>query len=221
MQLGNYTISLYPKKPDNLFKRDDYGKALENILRAAQEDYKQITYERRARQQFILRTYLWLSTLILGVQIPIFSHVKISSVGFKVVPWDIQITPFFYFWAAVAIFASLASFVLGVDTMRGRGETLVPYQPYKKLLDLAYKSASNTPENSSSDKEAWCIEMIKSLTAAINNERLQASKVGKKLRGISYAILISVLFTMLALMPTFKIDIQNGLPTEEVNKNAR
>lgn len=50
-----------------VFDAGAYRDSLAALLKAAQDEYKQITYDRRAMQHSILRNYLWLSTILFSV----------------------------------------------------------------------------------------------------------------------------------------------------------
>lgn len=179
------------------FPADEYNKMLDLILKAAQDEYKQITYDTPANQRVILRNYQWLATVILAVQGALFGHVITGREGFWPFPWQVMPTVMFYVWAVFAVLCCLTVFTLGLDTLRGRGITLFPYQrTYSDLLVIAYNEARK-------QESLGCLRatMVRDLEAAISNQRKKAKPVGPRLRIMSWGLLLALLCTVFAVIP--------------------
>lgn len=179
------------------FPTDEYNKMLDLILKSAQDEYKQITYDAPANQRLILRNYQWLATVILAAQGALFGHVVNDQQGFWPLPWQVTPTPIFFVWAISAVLCCFIVFILGLDTLRGRGITLFPCQrTYSELLVIAYDEARKK-------NKPGCLRstMVRDLEIAINNQREKAKPVGPRLRKMSWGLLFALLFTVLALIP--------------------
>lgn len=177
----------------------DYGNYLSNLdllLKAAQEDYKQITYDRRNLQHSILRNYLWLATAIVSAQITYFINMT-SEKPFA--PWLVQPSICFYFFIIVALALSGIAFAYGIDTMRGRVGVCFPYEyAYNHMTDMAHKEASSQLASGS-----LRVYMIQTLEIAINHQREIARETGEKLRHLCRLLLFSLLFMLVSILGTF------------------
>lgn len=179
-----------PKPPK--FDHANYKECLTTLLKAAQDEYKAITYDRRAIQHSILRNYLWLSTIMFSVECTGIFQV----VGNKGTPWPMHPGTLFWILAGLSLIFSLACFCFGVDTMRGRGGVLFPYRPqFESLIDDAHQEASRRVSFGQ-----LYVEMILDLERAINQHRATAMTVGKKLRCISWGLLFSLACAVLAML---------------------
>lgn len=179
-----------PKPPK--FDHANYKECLTTLLKAAQDEYKAITYDRRAIQHSILRNYLWLSTIMFSVECTGIFQV----VGNKGTPWPMHPGTLFWILAGLSLISSLACFCFGVDTMRGRGVVLFPYQvPFESLMSMAHQEASrDLPVG------RLYMSMIRDLEKGINQHRAIATTVGKKLRYISWGLLFSLACAVLAVL---------------------
>lgn len=179
------------------FPVEEYNKMLDLVLKAAQDEYKQITYDTPANQRVILRNYQWLATVILAAQGALLSHVITGQQGFWPLPWQVTPTVMFYVWAVCAVLCCLIVFTLGLDTLRGRGITLFPYQrTYSDLLVIAHNEARK-------QEVPGCLRatMVRDLENAINNQRKKVKPVGPRLRIMSWGLLLALLFTIFSVIP--------------------
>lgn len=176
------------------FKNANYIGSLDIILKAAQDEYKQITFDRHTAQHAILRNYLWLSTLIISVEGAIF----LGIIGGKNLPWLMESGIFFIIFSIISMLFSVIAFLLGIDTMRGRGETFHPYQmPYEDLVGVAYQEAAANKADG-----FLRITMIRHLENAISHHSRACTIIGEKLRILSRLLLASTGFSILALLMT-------------------
>ena len=184
---------------DKAFDEEAYRKLLENVLKAAQEEYKQV-YSLPGEQRVILRNYQWLATVIVAAQGAMFGHI-VTGQGFWPFPWHTVPTFMFYVWAVLAVVCSLAVFVLGLDTLRGRKETAFPYKrTYMDLLTIAHDEVRTARGVGS-----LYATMVQDLQAAIDHQKEKARPTGPKLRKMSWTLLLSLLFTFLALLPNITL----------------
>lgn len=174
------------------FDFGNYKEFLATLLKAAQDEYKVVTYDRRTMQHAILRNYLWLSTIMFSVECTGIYQV----VGNTGVPWPMYPSALFWILAGLSVTSSLACFCYGIDTMRGRGTVAFPYQvPFESLMDMAHQEASRTLPYG-----RLYLAMIRDLEKGINQNRATATKVGKKLRYISWGLLLSLASAVLAVL---------------------
>lgn len=185
------------------FKKTDYRVSLDIILKAAQDEYKQITYDRHNAQHAILRNYLWLATLLISVEGAIFLNI----IRGENLPWVMEPGVFFIFFSTTSMLFSVAAFLLGIDTMRGRGLTFRTQQiHYKDLIQMAYDNA----EVQTNDEKVR-ITMITHLENAISHHIEVCTKIGLKLRALSIFLLISVtscIFSLLGATPKITLPIE-------------
>lgn len=189
------------EEEENAFSSAEYDKMLDLILKAAQDEYKQVAYDLPNFQKVGLRNYLWLSTVILAAECVLFARVVNPEQGFWLFPWEVTAGGFFYWWATLALLCGVVVFVGGLDTMRGRGFSLCPVgRPYGEFMQMAYEEALGKR-----DQAEFRVNMINDLELAINDYRTKANSVGLKLRKMSYALLLSLLFTVFALLPNIPL----------------
>ncbi len=178
---------------------EQYLEKLEVLLKAAQDEYKQITYDRRAVQHGILKNYMWLSTVLFGTQTAILFTVKAGDAAFlALVP-----TFWFLFLIALAIVISCATFIFAVDTLRGRGEVRFPYLAtfdyYRQYVHREFTGAGR-PDNGQpiAFHELYGL-MINDLQYAIEGNRKTAGEIGIKLRRMAWLMIGSIAATIAAV----------------------
>lgn len=178
---------------------EEYLKKLEVILKAAQDEYKQITYDRRQIQHGLLKNYIWLSTILFSTQTAILLYALDTRTTFVLEPGIV-----FLFFIILAIVLSAGTFAFGVDTIRGRGEVKFPYiTTFWQMWEYAYRERYDLgrPDNGKAilPHELHTF-MIDELQKAIFENRKTAGDVGKKLRRLSWLLLASIGSTVLALI---------------------
>ena len=101
----------------------------------------------------------------------------------------------FQIFSFLSVAASLGVFILGIDTMRGRGEVLAPFiRTYKNLTEMAYDEC----DTFYSDKFRYAL--VDDMENAISNHRKQASIRGRRLRYMSFGLLSSVCFAICSIL---------------------
>ncbi len=169
-----------------------YRADLETIVSLAHDEYHYVTHILPKYQSNYLRTYLWLASLILASQLGI--YLKVMEHGFVCDMLSKQPTPGFYAWAFLSLAASFSAFVLGTDTLRGRDFVQKPFKNFNDLAQLSYEAAFNARS------QTLYASVINSLNNSINHQTEQGNSRGKKLRCMSYIILLSVFFTLMAIL---------------------
>lgn len=182
---------------------EEYLKKLEIILKAAQDEYKQITYDRRQIQHGLLKNYIWLSTILFSAQTAILLYALDTRTTLVV----LEPGKAFLFFIILAILLSVGTFALGVDTIRGRKEVKFPYiTTFWQMRDYAYRERYDLgrPDNGGEifPHDLYNL-MIGDLQYGIDNNRQTAGDVGKKLRCLSWLLLGSIASTVLALIVAF------------------
>lgn len=175
----------------------NYRNALDSIQKAAMDEFNGITYTLKNFQYSTIKTYLWISTVVFAAELAFYADIASSSgsnlTAFIHLNVDIQ-TNIFKAFSVVSLLLSLGVFVLGVDTMRGRGATYRPCSSWEKLADMAFQDCD---ENY---KSSHHIELIHGINVAIAHHLEASSKIGVKLRIMSWGILASVTFAILTLL---------------------
>lgn len=178
------------KKEEN--RQKQYLDSLDTILKAAQEEYRQITFDRPNRQFAILRTYLWLGTVVFTGELTLFS--AIVSPENSIFTLSINFYDQFYGYCILALVSSLIAFVMGVDALRGRGFLKTPCGIQYSAMAIAAMYEARY-EQSGAFKTQW----IEHLDDVILIHQKEAMRVGVRLRSISYLILFSVFFSLYGL----------------------
>ena len=178
---------------------EEYLKKLEIILKAAQDEYKQITYDRRQIQHGILKNYIWLSTILFSTQTAILFYALDARTLLVLEPGQV-----FLIFIKIAILLSAGTFIFGVDTIRGRGEVKFPYiTRFWQMREYAYRERYNLgrPDNGGEifPHDLYNF-MIGDLQYGIDENRKTAGAVGKKLRWLSWLLLGSIASTAFALI---------------------
>lgn len=178
------------------FDHTKYREGLTFIAKMAYDEYRQVCLDIPKYQATLLRTYLWLSSLIATLEAGFYFKAvsgEISWAGVVCTTGD-----WFYFFAGISLTASLAAFALGVDTLRGRGMSTLPLGDFNVLADKAFEMASDP----SSSKLYPTI--IQALNTEISRLAVSTSKKGKKLRAMSLLALTSVSFSILTAVALFR-----------------
>lgn len=182
-----------------------YKELLQKILSTAQENYKILSIDWRNRQSHLIRTYLWLSVTLMIAQISLFASVW-SQAPSSFIPWHITATWYFYVLAFISLALSWAVFFLGIDAMRGREDGI--FLPCMKELDnelclLAHQDALDSA--SSVSNYTLYADMLGQYQRSITGQIKTNTIVGRKLRKMSYILLLSIFFSGLTIIPWGKI----------------
>lgn len=166
----------------------EYRASLELILKAAQEDYKQVTFDRPNRQSTILKTYMWLSSLLFAAEWSFFSSVREGKAP-KLLLGSVCQNDLFFALVVMALGCAAIAFILGVDAARGR---IAHRYPYEDSYTDQIREAYNTSSYGENPNESLRINMIIQLERGIRHHRKEIERVGRRLRTISRLMLLSV-----------------------------
>ena len=102
------------------------------------------------------------------------------------------------FWVTLAILISFSSFCSGIDSLRGREDSVFGIKSYAKLLSDIHRWAKN-PDS----ERKLNISLISFLETAINAEKRINAWRAKRLRIMSYLLLFSGFATMMTIICFF------------------
>ncbi len=176
-------------------QQEHYKKTLEFFLASARDEYKQCTIDWRNRQTGLNKTYLWIAITLIAAELHIFSPVWNNKQS-PFLLWHIEPSFWFYLFAALALLASFVVFMLGIDTLRGRDEIMRQFQ--ENYSDLAIKCYNEVFENAPIKLYS---DMLNMIDTAIYMQRIQIKHIAYKLRAMSYLLILSVVFSFLAVVP--------------------
>lgn len=186
-----------PKERD--FNHTVYAELLKSILSAAREEYKLMLLEYPNRQLFILRTYLWIAVTEIITQISLFSPIVLSKHE-VLLPWIVPQTYFFYIFAVASLLCSFATFCLGVYSLRKRTGVRLLYK--QEFMNLARKAHADALASAAKkNTHSMYLYMIEDTEGAIRHQREQNTITGQRLRYMSYALLFSLGFSLVAVLP--------------------
>lgn len=191
----------WPFSRKDEFLSEHYDKLLDHMLKMAQDEYKQITFDLPSYQKTALRNYLWISTVVMAAEVTLFSSVLGGSWLFGIFPWRAYPSCCFYLCCIAALGLSSTVFAFGVDVMRGEGKGEIyclSRRPYMEFANMAYEEACGKRT-----KFECKVNMINDLQDTIYAHRELANSMGLKLRKMSRGLLFSLLFTALALLSSF------------------
>lgn len=158
-----------------------YVKDLETVLDLAKNEFRTESLDVPNHQTGLLKTYLWLSTVLLAGEIGITNTLL---EGKTVIPWIVAgaASPAFYVYAFIAISFAFAVFCLGIDGLRARVD--VPaVKSFTQLADFADTDGNNK-----------CIlqkQLIKFFNQSLTDQIAENNRIGLLLRKMSRLLLAS------------------------------
>ncbi|MGE4293929.1 MAG: hypothetical protein AB7E32_17190 [Desulfovibrio sp.] len=179
----------------NDFDHGKYQAALAVLTKTAYDEYKHVSMDLPSYQAGLLRTYLWLSSLVATLEVGFFYKAVSGGIqwgGAVCVP-----AGWFFVFAAAALMGAFSAFVLGVDSLRGRGKACFPLGDFTSLATMAHEMASEPGSTK------LYPSMITALDAEINRQTAVVNRKGIKLRSMSLLTLLSVGFAALAGLDLF------------------
>lgn len=170
--------------PENNFDAD-----LSLLLDIARTEYKTLMVDDRAYQSGLLKTYLWLSTVMIAAIIALGD----AAMGKGQVLFITGHCGWFFAicWGS-SLFFSLAVFGLGVDTLRGR-KNFLTFGNFKQLFENAEEAAR------AEDEHSFRIDLLRFLEKTAAIQTAETSRTGLRLRKMSYMLLGSTLGGVLAV----------------------
>jgi len=175
-----------------MFNDAKYKAHLDMLIDKAYEEYKHVSRDIPKLQSRFLRTYLWLGSILVAFELNVF----IKIIHRKETIWFLNgpIGGYFYFFASLSILSSFITFLIGLDSLRGKGHKILPFGDFMNLAQLAYESAFS--ENSRSLEAT----ILNALNDEISRQSALCSQLGQQLRNMSYLLLTSVAMAITAFI---------------------
>lgn len=160
-----------------------YDKDIDLLIDIARTEYKILMVDDRAFQGNMLKTYLWLSTVLIASFIALAHMLFDKNVAFPFLhqghPWWA-----FYSTGGLALFFSFIVFCMGINGLRGRNSK--NFGDFKKLfLDMAAASSANDPL-------AFRTMLLRFLDNTVILQTEETNRTGLRLRKMSYLLLTSI-----------------------------
>lgn len=218
------------KQVKQKFNNIAYQKELDMLLQYTYSEYKNITLERQNIQLGLVKNYLWLSTVILGVYFSVWmaflSKIDILSLS-SLSMWHCV----GMFLAILANISAIIVLILGIDALRGREHNTLPFGDFNTLVKESYNAALKGKKFSSH----LYISLITKITEVIKKRTMFVDFIGHRLRVMSKLLLFSictsvVLFLLVTFIlfveknnnyrvsPKFKINIECSITQGEKNE---
>lgn len=180
-------------------QQKEYNDTLKTLLSIAKDDYKFLALDWRNRQTGLIKTYLWIAVTLIASELHIFSSVWNNKPS-SFLLWHIEPFFLFYLFAVLALAVSFAVFILGIDTLRGRGGIFPIFT--KNYSDFSVQRYEELYEDR---QNTLYHDMLVMIDIANHNQRLQLKRTAYMLRTMSCLLLASVILSVLAVIPYAKI----------------
>jgi len=171
-------------------ENNGYKERLSLVIQSAYVEYKVLAVDIPHRQNGLVKTYLWLSSLILAFDLKVYSD--LLQLRYAIYFFNKMPTALFYHIAGIALILSLIAFALATDSMRGRGVTKLPLGGDINL----FTQWAHSDVNGGGYKTY--VSLIASINKAMTNEAKLVSKRGKILRITSLCCLFSIVLSLLS-----------------------
>lgn len=158
---------------------EKYREDIKYLASLAYDEYKMMMVDTKRYQANLLKTYLWLSSLILGLQLTTYAKLLfVLNNTYNINFIDVVA-------AAISIIPSLVAFIIGVDTLRGRTSPGRPLGDLGQLLKIAKMDKD-------SDNNLTHLATIQALNDYLLKEKKTIHFKGIRMRAMSYCIIIAV-----------------------------
>ena len=173
-----------------------YGKgALSILLSNAYQEYRHLAIDRQNIQLTYIKTYITLTTIIIGAVLSAAIFLKITQNGILPLPetWAGVICIFF---VGVSLFTSLTVFICAVDILNGRTSRHVPFVK----IGLSYEWVKSNKNYTEEQLESELLEsLIQSVIKGIKDSEDMVDRIGKKLRNMSRLLIISTISGLIGI----------------------
>ena len=189
-----------PSMPSNqkTFDHANYRRDLETLLKYAYDEYRHIGLERQRSQLTYIRHYLWFAALLIGSGAPLFWFLKDPIQHVKWLSFEPGVL--FYIACFFSIGIALSVLALGIDSLRGRDMTHLPFGKFMDHAQTAYECALD-----GSCRPTVLTSALASIDYA-NGEHIQKiHRVGLKLRWMSRLLLASLGCGVIAVLSRITI----------------
>ena len=157
---------------------------LEFFVKAACDEYKLFSSDYYRLQLARIRTYLWLSSILIAAQFTFFSNLLEGKYWpfTRVVRENFQYN---YVFICITMILSVVSFAIAIDTFRGRRLHRSP------IGNLDAISKHLLERKSESDRESIYYTALQGYKEAISSRVAEINFIGRRLRLISFILLCS------------------------------
>lgn len=167
-----------------------YRSNLELLIQQASADYNFLITDLRDFQSSYIRTYLWISTILIAFNTSL--YLKILDKTHPIPLLNGAPSVAFYLLALLSLLIPLVVFVIGVDAMRGRKDTLIPIGDYNEKMDQLWAERDK-------GYEGVLRSILGCYQDCIDFENKERSDVGNCLKGISWLLISTVLITIITV----------------------
>lgn len=173
-----------------MLQKEHFDKDLSLLLDIARTEYKILLVDDRNHQVGMLKTYLWLSTVMAAAMVSA-GNTLVRDGGFLLLPagrWGPLVSTF----GGISLILALVVFALGIYTLRGRKDINV-FGDFKHMHGVAQKAQQDN------DPFAFRLSTLRFLDATISDQTKETSLTGRRLRKMSWMLLGSALCGALAV----------------------
>lgn len=187
------------------FNTDDYTKQIDGLLKFSFDEYKKFSTDIPKLQMGLVKTYLWIASALIAIQgSMIHELIGINNIRVQFFLGHIQWTTLFSF---LSIIVSFSVFCIGIDTMRGKKWGIGALGDLIKTSDYIYNSCNSEKSHDYPDGRIY---ILRGFNDAINHYNIQNSQRVKKLRAMSYGLLISAFLFAIFVILSFINPLTRG-----------
>lgn len=171
--------------------RTIYDRDLDVLLDIAKTEYQILSTHDEALQSGLVKTYLWISTVILAALLAV-GHTMMQERAFLFL-FSGHCGPMFYaLWGASLIFAGIV-FVYGIDALRGR-KALSSIGNFKNMYEIGEQAFQKGNE------QGFRSAALRFLDRAVTERNHIINRKGRHLRIMSWLLLSSSLSAVLSVV---------------------
>lgn len=170
--------------------KTNYRERLALVVQCAYEEYRIITVDTPNRQQGLIKTYLWLSSLIIAFDLSVYSELLQKKFEISFLARDPECL--FTVTAIIALISSLAAFGIATWATFGRGVVKMPLGA--DVMEFARKAKDDAEKGEFRTYNT----LIKSLDVAIDGRMGYVSSCSLLLRFTSAFCFASLIFSLLS-----------------------
>lgn len=179
---------------------NNYNESLKILLEYGYKEYNNLAIDRQNLQLAYLKTYISLSSVIIGaiVSTMIFFEILPNKFVFQLNRCELELGVFFIilsFLLAVVIFIS------GVDLLRGRERRPIPLAGIKKTIIWMEKEELRLPSLSNDHLETELLKsLLKAVAESVEDLVQITERIGTRLRTMSIGLIASAGFGLTGVL---------------------
>lgn len=184
--------------PQNIKDLAVYREDLKFLTNLAYDEYKILKVDYKVYQANLIKTYLWITSIVGGLQFSFFYKIFIA----REVLSDKKLI--FSVWhclpAILALTLTLLAFFVGVDTLRGRSKSVQIAGKHISILNMIKKRAQT------SKISTIYPTIISRIDKCSMHEKTELTRKGNMARKMSWLIMFSIILTFF-LLSILAIDV--------------